>query len=38
MKKFNVNGTCYPDRHYMTNLHNRLQSIRLLVDEEIILS
>lgn len=33
MKKFNVNGVCYPDRHYMTNLHNRLQSIRLLVDE-----
>lgn len=33
MKKFNVNGTCYPDRHYMTNLNTRLQSIKLLVDE-----
>lgn len=33
MKKFNVNGICYPDKHYMTNLHDRLQQIEALVDE-----
>ena len=31
-KKFNVNGVCYPDRHYMVDLNGRLQKIRRLVD------
>lgn len=32
MKKFNVNGVCYPDRHYMADIHGRLQKIKELVD------
>ena len=31
-KKFNVNGVCYPDRHYMVDLNGRLKKIRRLVD------
>ncbi|MCD8019578.1 MAG: hypothetical protein LUF92_08365 [Clostridiales bacterium] len=31
-KRFNVNGTCDPMRHYMVNLDSRLESIREMVD------
>lgn len=33
MKKFNANGICYPDKHYMMNLCERLRKISILVDE-----
>lgn len=33
LKKFNVNGLCYPDRHYMADLHERLRKIKVLVDQ-----
>lgn len=32
-KKFNINGTCFPEYHYMVNLNSRLQKIRAMVDE-----
>lgn len=31
-KKFNVNGVCYPDRHYMVDLNGRLRKIKTLID------
>lgn len=31
-KKFNVNGVCYPHKHYMVDLHERLQEIKIMVD------
>lgn len=31
-KKFNVNGVCYPDRHYMVDLTGRLQKIKSFID------
>ena len=31
-KYFNVNGTCYPEKHYMVDLRSRLKEIRILVD------
>ena len=31
-KKFNVNGRCYPEKHYMVNLDSRLKEIKVLVD------
>lgn len=31
-KIFNVNGVCYPDRHYMVDLDGRLQKIKKLID------
>ncbi len=31
-KIFNINGVCYPDRHYMVDLDERLKSIKRLVD------
>ncbi len=31
-KYFNINGICYPDKHYMVNLDRRLQEIRCLVE------
>ncbi len=33
MKKFNVNGICYPDKHYMADLRERLEKIEALIDE-----
>ena len=33
MKKFNANGICYPDKHYMMNLCEQLRKISILVDE-----
>lgn len=32
-KKFNVNGVCYPDRHYMVDLDGRLQKIKELIED-----
>lgn len=31
-KRFNVNGRCYPGKHYMVNLDSRLKEIKILVD------
>ncbi|MCD8020335.1 MAG: AAA-like domain-containing protein [Clostridiales bacterium] len=31
-KRFNVTGTCDPNRHYMVNLDSRLEDIRKMVD------
>lgn len=31
-KYFNINGLCYPDKHYMVNLKKRVQEIRCLVE------
>lgn len=31
-KRFNVNGLCYPEKHYMVNLDGRLEEIKKLVD------
>ncbi len=33
-KRFNVNGICYPDEHYMVNLDGRVREIKQLVDEK----
>lgn len=32
-KRFNVTGTCYPDKHYMVRLEDRLEQIKNMVDE-----
>lgn len=32
-KKFNINGVCYPDKHYMVNLESRLEQVKAMVDE-----
>lgn len=32
-KKFNVNGICYPNKHYMVSLDTRLQEVKCMVDE-----
>ena len=29
-KRFNVDGLCYPDEHYMVNIDNRLEQIQTL--------
>lgn len=31
-KRFNVDGSCYPDEHYMVNIEGRLKEIKELVD------
>ena len=31
-KKFNINGVCYPNKHYMADLRGRLQEIKAMVD------
>lgn len=31
-RRFNINGLCYPDKHYMVNLDDRLRQIRDMVD------
>lgn len=33
MKRFNVNGICYPDQHYMIDLTERLKKIQLMIEE-----
>jgi len=32
-RKFNVTGTCVPSRHYMVDIANKLDQIKLLIDE-----
>ena len=27
-RKFNVNGVCYPDEHYMVNIDSKLAEIK----------
>jgi len=33
-KKFNITGTCTPEKHYMVNLNNKLVQIKKLIDDE----
>ena len=33
MKKFNVTGTCIPDRHYMVDITGKLEKIKALIDD-----
>lgn len=33
-KKFNVTGTCIPDKHYMVDTSNKIEKIIKLIDEE----
>ncbi|MBO6132926.1 MAG: 9-O-acetyl-N-acetylneuraminate esterase [Lachnospiraceae bacterium] len=33
MKKFNVTGPCFPDKHYMVDISDRLRTIRGMVDD-----
>ena len=33
-RRFNVNGVCYPDEHYMVNIDSKLAEIKELVDEK----
>lgn len=33
MKKFNVTGKCYPEKHYMVDISERLEQIRQMVEE-----
>lgn len=33
-RKFNVTGTCIPEKHYMVNIDNKLNRIMQLVEEE----
>lgn len=32
-KKFNITGTCFPDRHYMVDIRGRVAEIKKMVDE-----
>lgn len=32
-KKFNITGCCYPDRHYMVDISDKLEEIKELVDD-----
>ena len=36
-RRFNVNGVCYPDEHYMVNIDSKLAEIKELVDGKTIL-
>lgn len=31
-KRFNTNGICFPNKHYMVDLTSRLKEIRTLID------
>ena len=33
MKEFNITGTCFPNRHYMVDLSNRIAQIKKMVDD-----
>ena len=33
MKEFNITGTCFPDRHYMVDIGDRLAATKALVDK-----
>lgn len=32
MKRFNITGTCFADKHYMVNIDDRVQQIKKMVD------
>ena len=32
-KRFNVDGICYPEEHYMVDLNDRLEEIRRLIED-----
>lgn len=32
-KYFNTTGACYPDEHYMVNIEDRLEEIKMLIDK-----
>ena len=32
MKRFNITGTCFDDKHYMVNIDERVQQIKKMVD------
>ena len=32
MKKFNITGTCFPNRHYMVDLTSRVAQIKAMVE------
>lgn len=32
-KYFNINGVCYPEKHYMVNIKKRLEKIKVFVDK-----
>jgi len=34
MKKFNVTGTCIPEKHYMVNTISKIKAIKRMVDQE----
>ncbi|MCD7882923.1 MAG: hypothetical protein LUI87_04325 [Lachnospiraceae bacterium] len=36
-KKFNTTGACIPAKHYMVDLTSRLETIKKMIDEVIIL-
>ena len=33
-KYFNVEGACYPEEHYMVDIQERLEKIKVLVDKK----
>ena len=33
MKKFNITGTCFPNKHYMVDLTSRVAQIKAMVDD-----
>ncbi|MFT8344000.1 MAG: AAA family ATPase, partial [Clostridium beijerinckii] len=33
-KKFNITGTCIPDKHYMVDTSNKIEKILKLIDNE----
>lgn len=33
-KRFNVDGICYPDEHYMVDIEDRLEQIHRLIEDE----
>ena len=32
-KRFNITGTCFPDRHYMVDISDRVAQIKKMVDD-----
>jgi len=34
MRKFNVNGTCVSNEHYMVDISSKLEQIKTMVDEK----
>lgn len=32
-RRFNVDGICYPEEHYMVDMEDRLEEIKKLIDD-----